>query len=96
MQVGILRLTLHLPENHSLKEKRRAVKSLLEKVHRRFNVAAVEVGDHERWQVASLAIGCISTEAPHAQQVLAAALAFIQHERPDLPLLDYETELIAL
>ncbi|HLE01975.1 MAG TPA: DUF503 domain-containing protein [Dehalococcoidia bacterium] len=77
-----------------MKDKRRIVKSILERVHQRFNVAAAEVDEHDHWQVARLGICCISTEAKHADQIMARVLAFIQEDSRGLPLTDYETETV--
>lgn len=94
MHVGICRITLRLPENHSLKGKRQVVKSLTARLQNTFNVAAAEVDDHEAWQIAVLGVCCVSTSAVHAEQQLAAAVRYIEETRPDLELLDAETELI--
>jgi len=93
--VGVCRVDLRLPENHSLKGKRQVLKSLIARIHNRFNVAAAEVGDHhDSWQLASIGIACVSTGERHADEVLATVVAFIRHERLDAELLDYSTEIL--
>jgi uncharacterized protein len=94
MVVGVCRVTLRLPENHSLKGKRQVIKSLIARLHNKFNVSAAEVGDLEAWQLATIAIACTSNEERHADQVLASAVAFIRHERLDAEILDVETEVV--
>jgi uncharacterized protein YlxP (DUF503 family) len=47
--VGILRLTLHLPEPGSLKSKRHLLRSALDRVRARFPVAIAEVGENDTW-----------------------------------------------
>ncbi len=94
MTVGVCRVWLRLPENHSLKDKRRVIKSLVTKLHNRFNVAAAEVDDHDRWQMTSLGLTCVSTSESHANQVLSKAVAFIRSERPDAELVDFRTEVL--
>jgi hypothetical protein len=39
MVVGILRLTLYLPENHSLKGKRQVLRAIKARVRTKFNVS---------------------------------------------------------
>ena len=39
MVIGVCRLTISIAESYSLKDKRRVVKSLVERVRHRFNVA---------------------------------------------------------
>lgn len=94
LTIGVCRVTLRLPENHSLKGKRQVLKSLISRLHNRFNVSAAEFADHDSWQLASLAISCVSNDEKHADQVLASVIAFIRNERLDAEVLDVETELI--
>jgi uncharacterized protein YlxP (DUF503 family) len=94
LTIGVCRVDLRLPENHSLKSKRQVIKSLTARIHNRFNVAAAEVSDNDSWQLVSLGIACVSNDDRHADEVLASVVAFIRHERLDAELLDYSTELI--
>ncbi len=94
LTVGICRVQLRLPENHSLKGKRQVLKSLVARLHNRFNVSAAEVDDHDSWQLASIAIACASNDERHADQVLAAVMSFIRSERLDAEIVDFETEII--
>jgi uncharacterized protein YlxP (DUF503 family) len=92
--IGVCRVALRLPENHSLKGKRQVLKSLLARLHNRFNVSAAEVDTHDSWQMISLGITCVSNEERHAHQVLASVISFIEAERLDAELLDYSTEVL--
>lgn len=94
MTVGLCRVWLRLPENHSLKGKRQMIKSLTTRLHNRFNVAVAEVDDQDRWQMASLGISCVTNSERHAHQVMASVVAFIQAERPDAELVEYRTEIL--
>lgn len=80
MIVGVLRFTLRIPEVGSLKDRRRAVKSLVERARRRYNVAVAEVGDGEAWTRAELAVACVSGSARHADQVLQEVLRWLERE----------------
>ena len=94
MIVGVARFRLRLPENHSLKGKRGVVKSLCARIQGEFRIAAAEVGDHDVWQIAEIAVACISTERAHADAVLDRVYHFVESTRLDVELLDFETELI--
>jgi uncharacterized protein YlxP (DUF503 family) len=94
MTVGVCRVWLRLPENHSLKEKRRVVKQLVARLQAKFNVAVAEVDDQDLWQMASLGVTCVSTSEGHAHQVLSNVVAFIRNERPDAEMVDYRTEML--
>jgi len=94
MTVGLCTVSLRLPENHSLKGKRQVLKSLIARLHNRFNVSAAEVGDHDSWQMATLGVSCVSTDERHADQVMASVIAFIRSERLDAEIVDVETEVM--
>lgn len=94
MTVGVCRVWLRLPENHSLKDKRRVVKSLAARIQAKFNVAVAEVDDQDRWQMVSLGITCVTTSESHAHQMLSNVVAFIRNERPDAEMVDYRTEMV--
>jgi uncharacterized protein len=96
MVVGTLRVSLFLPENYSLKDKRHDVKSLLARVSNQFHVAAAEVADNDNWQRATLGIACVSTDARHANEVLSRVVSFIESNLPEGGLEDYEVEILHL
>ncbi len=94
MTVGLCRVWLRLPDNHSLKGKRQVIKSLAARLHNKFNVAVAEVDDHDRWQIASLGISCVTNSDAHAHEMMAGVVSFIQSLRLDAELVDYRTEVI--
>jgi uncharacterized protein YlxP (DUF503 family) len=53
--IGLLTIELHFPEAQSLKAKRMVVKSIKDRLRRKFNVAVAETGYLELWQRAELA-----------------------------------------
>ena len=93
MTVGVCRLTLRLPENGSLKGKRQVVRSLTARLRNKFNVAAAEVEDNDRWQIATIGVTCVSNDARHAREMLDRLVAFVQHTRLDAELLESEIEV---
>ena len=94
MIVGTARITLYLPENYSLKDKRQDLRSLLARVTNQFHVAAAEVGAQDSWQSAVLGIACVSSDARHADEVLAKVVSYIEANLPEGGLQDFEIELI--
>lgn len=58
--VGILSVELFLPENHSLKEKRRVLLAVKAQLSRRFGAAVAEVDHHDVWQRARLTVACVA------------------------------------
>lgn len=94
MNVGACRITLRLPENDSLKGKRQVIKSLVTRLHSRFNVSVAEVDNNESWQIASLGVTCVSNSSRHVDEVVSKVVAFIERSRLNAEVLDYEVELL--
>ena len=59
------------------------MRSLLQKVRNKFEVAIAEVGANDIWSSALLGIVSVSNESGHADRIVSAALAFIEDSRPD-------------
>lgn len=78
MVVGILRLTLFLPENHSLKGKRGVIKKIKSRVANVFNVSIAECDAHDLWQRAVLGICQVGTDVPHVDGALRQVVRFIE------------------
>lgn len=95
MFVGVARLVLSIPGARSLKDKRRVVKSLKDRVRARLPVSLAEVGELERYQVATLGVAVVSNEAARCSEVLAAVAGMARVAR-DAVLADVATEVITL
>lgn len=58
----LLTLELRIPQAQSLKEKRRAVRGLKDRIRNRFNASVAEVGYQEKWQRALLAVCLVGND----------------------------------
>ncbi len=94
MHIGVCRVSLYLPGVQSLKGKRQIARSINARIRNQFNVAVSEVEDQDLWQRLTLGICCVSNDSNHANQILANVVAFVEDQRRDLEVLDYETEII--
>jgi len=61
MHIGLLTLEIHLPESHSLKEKRLVLRSLKDRL-KKFNVSVAECDHQDLWQRATLGVVSISSD----------------------------------
>ena len=95
MHVGVCRLTLHLPEASSLKEKRQVARSLSDRIRNRFNVAVAEVEDTDMRQRLTLGVCCVSNDRGHADAMLSGLVSFVEETRMDAEMLDVQTEIIS-
>ena len=94
MNVGVCKIRLRLPENLSLKGKRRVLKSITTQVGNKFNVSIAEVDDQDLWQVATLGICCVSNNKRYTNEVLSRVVDFIANRRFEVEMLDYEIEIL--
>jgi uncharacterized protein YlxP (DUF503 family) len=94
--LGVARVVLHLPNSGSLKSKRQIVSGLLRRLRQEMKVAAAEVGELDRWQLAELAVATVSGDRRQADRVLAAALSFVEAHCDGALVSDVSTELIQL
>ena len=94
MHVGVCTIDLRLPGNGSLKGKRRVVKSMVTRITREFNVSVAEVEDQDLWQRAVLGVACVSSSASYAHGQLERVVQWIEAQRFDVELLDYQIELL--
>jgi uncharacterized protein YlxP (DUF503 family) len=78
MVVGILKLQLLLPENHSLKGKRGVLKSIQARVGNHFNVSVTECGDQELWQSAMLGFAAAGSNRPVVEATLRKVADFVE------------------
>lgn len=93
MNVGLLQVHLLVPDAQSLKDKRRIVRGLLDRVRTTFEVAGAEVDDQDAWQSTVLGFACVSNDARHAASVMQKVLDWVR-ACPAASLVDHELETI--
>ena len=94
MNVGVCRIEIRLPENLSLKGKRRVLKSITTRVRSRFNISVAEVDNQDLWQLATLGICCVSNNNRYTNEVLSKVVDFIVNSRFEVEILNYEIEIL--
>ena len=77
MVVGSMKIELHLHDNRSLKGKRKIVKSIVNKIKNKFNVAIAEVGSNDKWQKIELGVCAVGNNRRHIDSSLNNVLAFV-------------------
>ncbi|HDP95877.1 MAG TPA: DUF503 domain-containing protein [Candidatus Aminicenantes bacterium] len=82
MIVGIMVLDLYSGNTHNLKEKRRLVLSLKERLRRRFNVAAIESAYQDSWQRAQISMVTLSMSRQVLDQLLSRIENFVAETYP--------------
>ncbi|NTW70742.1 MAG: DUF503 domain-containing protein [Eubacteriaceae bacterium] len=62
----------------SLKEKRSIIKSIVEKLKKRFSMSVIESGDHELWQKSRIGFSFCSLDEAGCNERLETILEFIE------------------
>ncbi len=93
MTVGILRISLFIPESNSLKEKRRVLHSLKARLRNNFNVGLAQIDGEDKWQKATLAVVGVERSGNNVNSVLSNVVNFIGNYN-GVNIIDYEMELI--
>lgn len=77
MVLGTLKLSLYIHDSHSLKEKRKVVKSIVARVQKRFNVSIAEVGSNDKWQMIELGISTVGNDRRFVNSILDNILSYL-------------------
>jgi uncharacterized protein YlxP (DUF503 family) len=78
----MIQLIIELPDIDSIKEKRRLVNSVKEKLHKKFKLAAAEVDLQESLSFTQIGAACVSNSKQYGEQVLQKALRFVEDSVP--------------
>ncbi len=93
MVVGVLRLRLAVYESTSLKDKRRVVKGLKDRLGGEFNVSIAEIGSLDHRQQAELAVAMVGNDHTFVESCLHKIVDQLRRH-PSASLVDFEVELL--
>jgi len=72
------KLTFHVPQSASLKDKRQVRRSLIEKTRHKFNAAIAEIDTHDVHQTLTIGIAVVSGDGAHRQNALDDTIRFME------------------
>ena len=72
-----LSVELHLPGCRSLKDRRGAVKPILDGARHRYRISAADVGYQDKWQRARLGFAVVSPSVGQAREVMDQVERFV-------------------
>jgi len=78
MTVGIARITLLIPESHSLKEKRMVLRRVKDRVRSKFNAAIAEVDDLDVWQRGVVGLALLGNDRRFVESSLDEVVRFVR------------------
>jgi uncharacterized protein len=96
MIVGISVFELHLPTSRSLKDKRRVVKSLIERVHQRYRLSIAETDFHDLHQRAEIAIAAVSAGGESEMDKMMEEIRNQVESDPEVYLTRWDPQLLDL
>ncbi len=94
MNVGLCIVEMHLSASHSLKEKRRVLRGIKDRLKSRFNISIAEIDHQDLWQRATLGIVSISQAREPLESCFAQIRAIVESELPG-ELVSFEVEYLA-
>lgn len=80
MIVGISSFELHLPASRSLKDKRRVVKSLVDKIHQRFRVSVAETDFHDLHQRAEISMAAVTNGEGEMEKLMEEIRSLVENQ----------------
>lgn len=78
MVVGVSIFELHLPAAQSLKQKRKVIKSLIDRVHHRFRVSIAETDFHDLHQRCEISIAAVTRSPTEGERLMETIRAMIE------------------
>jgi uncharacterized protein len=95
LNIGIIKFSIRLPGNKSLKEKRRVVHSLCQKIRNRFGVSIAEVEQNDNLKMAVIGISFVSNSSIVINRIISQLLSFLQENTGNFILLEFNQEIIS-
>ncbi len=95
MIVGVSSIEIFFPENHSLKDKRQAIKRIVEKTRAKFNISVMEVEQTNLWQRASIGFSIIGVKKNHVSSAIENVYKYIESLYIGT-IIDTRTEIIVM
>ena len=93
MIVGISSFELHLPSCRSLKEKRKVVKSLVDRLHQRYRVSVAETDYHDLHQRAEISLAAVATGEQEVERMLEEMRSLVD-ATPEAVLTRWEPQIL--
>ena len=80
MIVGVSSFELHLPSSRSLKDKRRVVKSLVDRIHQKYRVSVAETGFHDLHQRAEISMAAVTNGEGEMEKLMEDVRSLVESE----------------
>jgi len=93
MTIGVLQLELKIHDAMTLKDKRRVVKSIKDRIAHHRNISIAEVGALEEHRRSILGLAMVSNDSRYVRSALDKLVDFVR-KVPQVDLMDYQLDLM--
>ena len=93
MTVGILQIEIEIPDAMSLKDKRRVVKSLIDKISHGHNVSIAEIGALDEHRRSIIGLAMVANDGKYVEGGLSKLVDFVRND-VRVNLIDFQTEML--
>jgi uncharacterized protein YlxP (DUF503 family) len=94
MFVGVARIVVQIPGARSLKDRRAVVRSFKDRVRARLHISVAEIGDAERWQIATFGVAAVSGDRGKCEEMIGSAVS-VARSLGDSIVADVRTETLS-
>jgi uncharacterized protein YlxP (DUF503 family) len=93
VKIGVLQIEISITDAMSLKDKRRVVKSIKDRIAHAHNVSIAEVGALDEHRRSIIGMAMVSNDGRYVEGALSKLVDFVRSV-PQVSLLDYQIELL--
>ena len=93
MNVGALRIEMHLADAFSLKDKRKILSMIKDRVKNKFNASIAEVDEMDKWQKAVIGVSVVSNDKKHLYSYMDKIVDFLESYNR-VRIIDYTLEVL--
>lgn len=95
MIVGISTIEIFFPENQSLKDKRQALKKIVEKTRTKFSISIMEINQNNLWQRAQIGFSVVGVKRDHVYRMIDNVHKYVESLYIGT-IIDTKTEIIVM
>lgn len=89
MIIGLCELFIHLPNCHSLKDKRSVIKSLKSSIRKKYNISIAEIGYKDSWKRSTIGIGCVGDNRKLIDRIINKMINELD-QNPEIQLINFQ------
>lgn len=93
MRIAALHVSFMIFDANSLKEKRRVMRSVKDRLRNTFNVSVAEVGSNDKWQIGELGITTVGNETQFVNSVMTKVEDFLE-TFPSIRVIEVDLEIL--